>query len=68
MAKHTLRGIDQQRKARKRAEGLRSVFEQLSSLSAKKAAEELNTRGVPAPLGGRWSATQVIRDRRRLAQ
>jgi Recombinase len=68
MAKHTLRGIDQQREAKERAERLRGVFERLSSLSAKKAAEELNTRGVPAPLGGKWSAMQVIRVRQRLAQ
>jgi hypothetical protein len=62
MAKHTLRGIDQQQKAKERAECLRSVFERLSSLSAKKAAEELNARGIPAPLRGRRSATQVIRE------
>jgi hypothetical protein len=58
----------QQRKAKERAEGLRSVFERLSSLSAKKAAEELNARGIPPPLCGNWSATQVIRVRERLSQ
>jgi len=68
MAKHTLPGIDQQREAKERAERLRSVFERLSSLSAKKAAVELNTLGVPAALGGSWSAMQVIRVRQRLAQ
>jgi len=69
MAKRTLPGIDQQREAKERAERLRSVFERLSSsLYAKKAAVELNTLGVPAALGGSWSAMQVIRVRQRLAQ
>ena len=36
-------------------------------LSARKAAEELNARGVPTPEGGKWYATQVIRVRKRLA-
>jgi DNA invertase Pin-like site-specific DNA recombinase len=61
------KGVELQREAMKRAEGLRSVFEELASLSARKAAEELNARGVPTPEGGKWYATQVIRVRKRLA-
>ena len=43
------KGIELEREARERAEALRSVFEELATLSARKAAEELNTRGVPTP-------------------
>jgi DNA invertase Pin-like site-specific DNA recombinase len=56
-----------QREAQQRAEGLRSVFDGLSGMSARKAAEELNKQGVPTPAGGKWYATQVIRVRERLA-
>jgi DNA invertase Pin-like site-specific DNA recombinase len=61
------KGIELQREAKERAEVLRSVFEELSSLSARKVADELNNRGIPTPEGGKWYATQVIRVRRRLA-
>jgi DNA invertase Pin-like site-specific DNA recombinase len=61
------KGVELQREAMERAEGLRSVFEELANLSARKAAEELNVRGVPTPEGGKWYATQVIRVRKRLA-
>jgi hypothetical protein len=44
------------------------VFEGLSGLSARKAAEKLNADGVPTPAGGKWHATQVIRVRERLSQ
>jgi hypothetical protein len=44
------------------------VFEGLSGLSARKAAEELNARGVPTPAGAKWHAATVIRVRQRLAQ
>jgi DNA invertase Pin-like site-specific DNA recombinase len=54
--------------AQERAEGLRSVFEGLSGLSARKAAEKLNAHGVPTPAGGKWHATQVIRVRERLSR
>jgi Recombinase len=47
--------------AQQRAESLRSVFEELSSLSARAAAEELNRRGIPTAAGGKWSAVQVSR-------
>jgi DNA invertase Pin-like site-specific DNA recombinase len=60
------KGAELQREALERAERLRSVFE-LASLSARKAAEELNARGFPTPEGGKWFATQVIRVRKRLA-
>ena len=62
------KGIELEREARERAEALRSVFEELATLSARKAAEELNARAVPTPAGGKWHATQVIRVRQRLAQ
>jgi DNA invertase Pin-like site-specific DNA recombinase len=39
--------------ALQRAEGLRSVFEELSGLSARKAAEELNRRGISTAAGGK---------------
>jgi hypothetical protein len=54
--------------AQQRAEGLRSVFEELSGLTATAAAEELNRRGIPAALGGKWQAVQIIRVRKRLAR
>jgi len=57
--------LQHKRMAKDRAEGLRSVFEELSSLSARAAAKELNTRAVPAPSGGKW---HVIRVRKRLVQ
>jgi DNA invertase Pin-like site-specific DNA recombinase len=62
------KGIELQREARERAEGLRAVFGELSSMSARKAAEELNNRGIATPEGGKWYATQVIRVRKRLAE
>jgi hypothetical protein len=62
------KGAELEREAKERAEGLRSMFEKLSGLSARRAAEELNARGVPTTGGGRWHATQVIRDRERLAR
>ena len=52
--------------AAERAEGLRSVFQELSGLSARAAAEELNRRGIRTANGGNWQAVQVIRVRRRL--
>jgi DNA invertase Pin-like site-specific DNA recombinase len=55
------------RQAVERAEALRSVFEELSDLSARKAADELNRRGIPGAAGGKWQAVQVIRVRGRLA-
>jgi DNA invertase Pin-like site-specific DNA recombinase len=54
--------------AQQRAESLRSVFEEVSGLTATAAAEELNRRGIPAALGGKWQAVQIIRVRKRLAR
>ena len=62
------KGEELQREAKERAEGLRSVFESLSGLSARRAAQELNKQAVPTPAGGKWYATQVIRVRERLAE
>jgi len=49
-----------------RAEQLRPIFEELSGLSARRAADELNRRCIPTATGGKWHATQVIRVRERL--
>ena len=56
------------REAANRAESLRGVFEEISSLSARKAAEELNRRGITTAEGNKWHAMQVIRVRERLEQ
>jgi len=61
------KGIDNQRRAVERAERLRKVFGELVGMSARKAAEELDRCGIPAPAGGRWFAAQVIRVRKRLS-
>jgi DNA invertase Pin-like site-specific DNA recombinase len=60
------KGEEYQREAAQRAESLRAVFEELSGLSARKAAEELNRRGITTAEGGKWHAAQVIRVRGRL--
>ena len=54
------------KEAQARAVELRPVFAELADLSARKAAEELNRRGVPTPAGGKWHAVTVIRVRERL--
>jgi DNA invertase Pin-like site-specific DNA recombinase len=54
------------KEAQARAEELRLVFAELTDLSARKAAEQLNRRGVPTPAGGKWHAVTVIRVRERL--
>jgi DNA invertase Pin-like site-specific DNA recombinase len=54
------------KEAQARAEEFRPVFAELADLSARKAAEELNRRGVPTPAGGKWHAVTVIRVRERL--
>jgi DNA invertase Pin-like site-specific DNA recombinase len=58
------KGLENQRLAAERAERLRGAFAELAGMSARKAAEELNRRGIA---GGKWHATQVIRIRNRLA-
>jgi DNA invertase Pin-like site-specific DNA recombinase len=60
------KGLELQREAAERAERLRPLFGELAGLSARKAAEELNRRNIPAPAGGKWFAPQVIRIRDRL--
>jgi DNA invertase Pin-like site-specific DNA recombinase len=50
-----------------RARGLRDIFAELASLSAHKAAAELNARGIDTPTGAPWSAKTVLRVRGRLA-
>jgi DNA invertase Pin-like site-specific DNA recombinase len=50
-----------------RAQRLAPVMAELSGLSARAAAEELNRRGIPTASGGKWQAVQVIRVRERLA-
>jgi DNA invertase Pin-like site-specific DNA recombinase len=60
------KGLELKAEANQRADGLRRVFEGLSELSARKAAEELNSMNVPTPNGGKWHATTVIRVRERL--
>jgi DNA invertase Pin-like site-specific DNA recombinase len=55
------------KEAQARAEELRALFTELSSLSARKAAEELNRRGIATPAGGEWHAVTVLRVRERLA-
>jgi hypothetical protein len=54
------RGVELQRAAAERAQNLRTVFAELSDLSARKAAEELNRRGIPTAAGGKWHAMQVF--------
>ena len=61
------KGVAEQQAARTRAEQLRPVFTELSGMSARRAAEELNQRGVPTPAGGKWHAVTVLRVRERLA-
>jgi DNA invertase Pin-like site-specific DNA recombinase len=47
--------------AEERAAQLRSILEPLRGLPAKRISALLNDREVPAPRGGTWQATQVIR-------
>jgi DNA invertase Pin-like site-specific DNA recombinase len=54
------------KEAQARAEGLRPLFAELAGLSARKAAEELNHRGVPTPTVSKWHAATVLRVRDRL--
>jgi DNA invertase Pin-like site-specific DNA recombinase len=50
------------------AEQMRPALAELATLSANRAATALNERKVPTAAGGRWSSTQVIRLRQRLAR
>jgi DNA invertase Pin-like site-specific DNA recombinase len=59
-------GLEAQQAAADFAERMRPVFAELSGLSTRKAAEELNRRGIAAHGGGQWHAMQVTRVRERL--
>lgn len=48
------------------AERMRPIMTELSTLSAQKAAAELNRRKITSASGGQWYATTVIRLRERL--
>lgn len=48
--------IANRNEANKRAKELRPILTELASLSANKAAAELNRRGVATPQGGQWHA------------
>ena len=61
------KGIAEQQAARERAEQLRPLFAELTDISGRKAAEELNRRNVATPAGGKWHAATVLRVRGRLA-
>jgi hypothetical protein len=50
------------------AEHMRPIMAEMEALSATKAAAILNERGVPSAMGRKWSASQVMRVRRRLAR
>jgi DNA invertase Pin-like site-specific DNA recombinase len=61
------KGIANRDEAKARAEALRPILAELSSLSARAIASELNARGIATPSGGKWHAETVIRVQRRLA-
>ena len=61
------KGIQNRDEAKARAEALRPILAALVDRSARAIAAELNTRKVPTPNGGAWSAVTVIRVQRRLA-
>jgi DNA invertase Pin-like site-specific DNA recombinase len=56
-----------QREAQELADRMRPVMEELAPLSAHKAAEELNRRGIKSATGGIWHPATVLRLRERLA-
>jgi DNA invertase Pin-like site-specific DNA recombinase len=60
------KGIANQQAARDRAEQLRPIFSELTALTARQAAAELNRRRTETPAGGKWHAATVIRVRKRL--
>jgi DNA invertase Pin-like site-specific DNA recombinase len=61
------KGEEYQRQAAERAESLRPVFTELSGLSHRAAAAELNRRGITTAEGGQWHAAQMARVRSRLS-
>ena len=60
------KGVRNRDEAKARAEALRPLMSELSSLSARAIAAELNTRGVATPSGARWHTETVLRVQRRL--
>lgn len=46
---------------------LKPILEEISGLTYRKIALKLADSGIPAPRGGNWSATSVMRSMRRLA-
>ena len=60
------KGIRNRDEAKARAEALRPLMSELSSLSARAIAAELNARGVATPSGARWHTETVLRVQRRL--
>jgi DNA invertase Pin-like site-specific DNA recombinase len=52
--------------ANRRAKELRPILAELAGMSANKAADELNRRGIATPKGARWHALTVMRLRKRL--
>jgi Recombinase len=60
------KAAEYRREAVEHAESLRSVFVELSGLSAREAAEELNRRGITTAWGYKWRASQVRLVRGRL--
>jgi DNA invertase Pin-like site-specific DNA recombinase len=61
------KGIANRDEAQGRAEVLRPTLAELSGLSARAIAGELNARGIATPSGGKWHAETVIRVQRHLA-
>ena len=60
------KGVRNRDEAKARAEALRPLMSELSSLSARAIAAELNARGVATPSGARWHTETVLRVQRRL--
>ena len=60
------KGVRNRDEAKARAEALRPLMLELSSLSARAIAAELNARGVATPSGARWHTETVLRVQRRL--
>jgi DNA invertase Pin-like site-specific DNA recombinase len=58
--------VANQAEALRHAEELRTIMSELTELSARATAAQLNRRQIPTPAGGLWAATQVIRVRERL--
>jgi DNA invertase Pin-like site-specific DNA recombinase len=55
------KGIQNRDQAKERAELLRPVFAELSGMSHRRMAAELNARKIPTPAGGLWHAVTVKR-------